>query len=90
MKTAEVKVRLFYKGRMFNVGTDSSVLDSLELNGVVQVPFSCRAGNCNFCLLKLISGTLNEEAFYNLEGSQVEKDMFKSCVAFPQSDLYCE
>lgn len=82
--------KVIFKDIELFLDSSISLLDGLELNGIYDVPYSCRAGNCNFCLLKLISGKLNDDAFFNLDKNLLNAGMFKSCVAYPQSDVKVE
>ena len=70
------------------MSNDSSVLESLELAGY-YVPSDCLSGRCNFCLLKLLEGQVCSSSQYGLNQKQIDRGLFKSCVAKPNSSIVC-
>lgn len=65
-----------------------SILDAIEEHGF-YVPSSCLSGRCNFCLLQVEKGSVNESSQYGLSEKQLKKRLFKSCVAKVENDLEC-
>ena len=70
------------------LNSKSSILDCLEEAGH-YVPSDCRSGRCNFCLLKVISGKVSSSSQYGLAQSQLDRGLFKSCVAKVNNTIIC-
>lgn len=65
-----------------------SILEAIEEHGL-YVPSSCLSGRCNFCLLQLEKGSVNESSQYGLSEKQLKKRLFKSCVAKVENNINC-
>lgn len=79
---------LFNNKKVTYLTKDQTVLSALEEAGF-YVPSDCLSGRCNFCLLKIESGVINENSQYNLSKTQVNKGLFKSCVASVDPTIIC-
>ena len=63
----------------FECDEDTTILDALEEAGLDH-NYSCRAGACSSCCMKIEEGTVNQE-------DQMEEGFVLTCVAMPTSDL---
>jgi ferredoxin-NADP reductase len=50
-----IKVELSRSKKTVEVGTDQTILDAMLESGI-DAPFSCRAGNCRSCAVKVLDG----------------------------------
>lgn len=66
-----------------------TVLDALEKSGA-NVPSSCRAGACQFCMLRVVEGHVPKNAQEGLKESLRQTGHFLSCICRPSEDLVCE
>jgi ferredoxin-NADP reductase/ferredoxin len=66
-----------------------SVLEALEYAGI-DVPNSCRAGVCHFCILKATGGQLPQQAQHGLTQSQKDQKLFLACLCRPLQSISCE
>ncbi len=66
-----------------------TVLDALEKVGA-PVPSSCRAGACQFCMMKAVSGSVPKNSQEGLKESLRQTGHFLSCICRPTESLVCE
>ncbi|HEY0634177.1 MAG TPA: 2Fe-2S iron-sulfur cluster-binding protein [Gammaproteobacteria bacterium] len=64
----------------------ATVLETL-LNAGVEVPFGCRAGACQSCLLRAIAGTVPVEAQQGLKETLKAEGWFLACRCQPIDEL---
>ena len=77
---------IYFAGKQYALDEGENLLSGL-LRQQVRIPFSCRAGVCHSCLLKLDKGTLPLESQLTLSADQREKQCFLACQSLVNSDL---
>ncbi|MDR0481437.1 MAG: 2Fe-2S iron-sulfur cluster binding domain-containing protein [Gallionellaceae bacterium] len=77
--------KITYEGKAYECG-EGSVLDCLTSQGI-PVPFSCRSGTCQTCMMRAVSGTVPERAQAGLKDTLAAQHYFLACVCHPENDL---
>mgnify|MGYP002620068988 CR=1 FL=1 len=78
-----------YQGARYTTRTDETVLDAL-LRGGADVPFSCRRGSCQTCLMRTTDGDPGDHARRGLRAELVTSGHFMPCLCVPTQDLAIE
>ena len=79
---AEKSVRIGYQGREFRGNNQQILLEQLEQHGQ-RIPYSCRAGLCGSCKVRLVSGKVKA-----LKQDAVRNDgTILSCSCIPAGDI---
>lgn len=84
-QAADAPVTIVYQGRQFIGNQRDILLEQLELQGI-RLPYSCRAGICGTCKVKLLSGDVAP-----LTGSATASaPWILSCSCLPRGDVHLE
>lgn len=75
-----------FSGKDFSLNDNENLLSGL-LRNQARVPFSCRAGICQSCLLKLDRGTMPANSQQNLNQAQIKNNCFLACQSSVNSPL---
>lgn len=84
-QATDVPVTIVYQGWQFTGNQRDLLLEQLELQGI-RIPYSCRAGICGTCKVKLLSGDVAP-----LTGSATRSaPWILSCSCLPRGDVHLE
>lgn len=75
-----------YKGKSFESLINETVLDTFLRNGET-VPFSCRSGTCQTCLMKSEESSECAKSQKGLSQNLLSKNYFLPCVCNPSEDM---
>ena len=75
-----------FDNQQYHCAEDESILDALTRQAV-PLPFGCRAGGCQACMLKATNGTVPPLAQTNIDEKLCRKNYFLACLCKPESDM---
>ena len=78
--------RVRYQNQTLELAPDQTVLDALLEQGI-EVPFSCRNGVCQTCLMRATEGNPPEESQKDLSPALKLRNHFMACACRPTEDL---
>ena len=78
-----------FQGQKYACSADEPLLDALNRQGT-NLPFGCRAGVCQACMLKAMEGEPPEAAQAGIEQKLKDQNYFLSCLCKPESDMAVE
>ena len=84
-------VELEHDGETVTVGVDEDehILDAAEDVGL-DLPYSCRQGQCTSCVGTLLSGDIDQSEGTALDPMQEDDGFALLCIAYPRSDCRIE
>ena len=71
--------------RTIAVPDDQYILDIAEAAGI-RLPNGCKQGECSACVVKLVSGKIDQSEQKFLKPSELQAGYAVTCVAYPPSD----
>ena len=78
--------QLKYNGKVLNVSSGHSVLDTLLEHGQ-EVPNNCRAGACQSCVMQVVKGNVPKQAQRGLKDSHKAQGLFLACSCQPEENI---
>jgi len=79
--------QIHYEGKTYEGQAGESVLDSLLRHGL-KVPYSCKAGACQTCLMQARDGTVPPKSQTGLKETLAAQKYFLACVCHPEGDIH--
>jgi len=73
-------------GKTCSVRGDQTLLDAAEEHGI-QIPFSCRQGQCGTCRTKLLSGNVRMDAEHGLDPESAAQGFVLLCTGYADGDV---
>jgi len=86
IKNRAFQVYLQKQAYGFEVKEDESLLEALEKRGL-NIPYSCRAGGCGTCKVRVIAGDVLHQDDYWTEAERVNGETMLACVSRAHSPL---
>lgn len=81
--------RVVYNRNHYLLNENETVLDCL-LRQQQPVPYSCKAGACQACMMKLVHGKVPDGSQEGLKSTLKKKNLFLACQCRPDSDIEIE
>lgn len=77
---------LTFDGRAYDLRPGESVLEGMARHGV-GIPSACRAGSCQACVVRSVTGDPGPDARRGLKPTWLASGYFLACMARPSADL---
>ncbi len=84
-----MSVEIRFEGRILTIPAGATVLEGLEHAGIAA-PSSCRAGACQFCMMRVVDGPIPPHSQDGLKESLKKTGHFLTCVSRPLAPFSCE
>src|SRR5690606_17154052 len=81
-------IEISYDGKAIGIRPGETVLEGLERAGL-NVPSSCRAGACQFCMLKAVDGAVPPNSQKGLKPQLRASGHFLACICRPSESFAC-
>lgn len=78
--------KIIYCEHSFTCKKEESLLDAFFRNKV-DIPFSCRNGTCQACLIQAVSGSITSDSQFGLSQHLIDTKHFLPCKCYPKSDM---
>jgi NAD(P)H-flavin reductase/ferredoxin len=78
--------RIKFDDQTFTTENDETVLHTLLRNNV-QVPYGCKAGVCQSCLMRSLDNAPPEKSQAGLKDTQQKQNYFLACICSPENDM---
>ena len=78
--------RVVHEGKTYEIPRDITLLDGLLAQGI-DVPFGCRTGTCQSCLMTCPTGTPPAASQKGLRETQVLNGQFLACQCYPEGEM---
>ncbi|MDH5434496.1 MAG: FAD-binding oxidoreductase [Gammaproteobacteria bacterium] len=75
-----------YQGKVYQSRDNESLLNTFLRNGI-NVPFSCKAGICQTCMMQILSGEVPRDSLKGLNETEVNDAKFLPCLCKDFNDL---
>jgi ring-1,2-phenylacetyl-CoA epoxidase subunit PaaE len=85
IEQTRVEVVINQESHFVTINKTKNLLESL-LEKELDVPYSCKKGNCSSCVGKVISGTVNMTTTHVLMDIEVKNGFILSCLSIPTSE----
>lgn len=85
-KKVKTMTRIKFNDQIFEAKHDETVLHALLRNNV-QVPYGCKAGVCQSCLMHSLDNAPPEKSQIGLKDTQQKQNYFLPCVCVPENDM---
>ena len=84
--TKKIKINFESWHKEYKGDTQTTILEQGEEAGLI-LPYSCRAGMCGRCKVKLVAGDVIQNATDGLTDEEIAQGYILSCSCIPQSDV---
>ncbi|OIO67004.1 MAG: hypothetical protein AUJ57_12025 [Zetaproteobacteria bacterium CG1_02_53_45] len=75
-----------FQGQQYECAADEPLLEALNRQGT-KLPYGCRAGSCQACMLKATRGTPPAAAQIGIEQKLKDRNYFLSCLCRADTDM---
>lgn len=78
--------RITFDDQIFETKPDETVLHTLLRNNQ-QVPYGCKAGACQCCLMRSLDNAPPKKSQMGLKDTQQKQNYFLPCICIPENDM---